>query len=185
MVPQHGLDELLAGLLVAVVGQVGEGGIDGHEQRVVGLGAVQQLDDVVVLVDQLGEVGRVLALLDQLVDGVVGGVMVAVVAVVPMVSMVSVMSMIPMMSVVSMVSVAGPINKIKPVIYLLVESILDSGLELVLNRHGFVLQAAKELAGTLGDVIPESVHPVRRLKRKLLQRFSIRQDKCRSNRHIG
>jgi hypothetical protein len=62
VVPQHGLDELLAGLLVAMIGQMGEGRVDGHKQRVVGLGAVKQLYDVVVLVHQLGEVSCVLTL---------------------------------------------------------------------------------------------------------------------------
>lgn len=66
---QHGLDKLLAGLLV--FGDVLEGAVDGHEERVVGLGAVEQLHDVLVLVHELGELGRVLALADELVDGLV------------------------------------------------------------------------------------------------------------------
>lgn len=66
---QHGLDKLLAGLLV--LGDVLEGAVDGDEERVVGLGAVEQLHDVLVLVNELRELGRVLALADELVDGLV------------------------------------------------------------------------------------------------------------------
>lgn len=69
VVLEHGLDKLLAGLLV--LGNVLEGAVDGDEERVVGRRAVEQLHDVLVLVHQLRELGRVLALADELVDGLV------------------------------------------------------------------------------------------------------------------
>lgn len=75
VVLQHGLDKLLGRLLV--VGDVLEGRVHGHKQRVVGRGAVEQLHDILVLVDQLGELGRVLTLADELVDGLVGLAVVA------------------------------------------------------------------------------------------------------------
>lgn len=72
MVQQQSLDEVVARLLV-VLGDVLEGGVEGHEEGVVaGVGAVEQLDHVRVVVDNLGELSRVLAVADDLVDGLLG-----------------------------------------------------------------------------------------------------------------
>jgi hypothetical protein len=72
------LDKLLAGLLVmlVVLGNVIKGLVDGHEECEVGLGAVEGLDNVWVLADQLVELGGVVAEADEVVDGLIREVMV-------------------------------------------------------------------------------------------------------------
>jgi hypothetical protein len=69
---------VVAVVAVAMVGDTLKGAVRGHKQGVVVLCVVEQLLDLVVLVDQLGKLGRVLALLDQLVDGLVRVAMVTV-----------------------------------------------------------------------------------------------------------
>lgn len=85
VVLEHLLDELLGGLLV-VLGDFLKGLVGGHKRRDVVLGRVQGLDNVRVLVDQLGKLGRVLRGVDGLVDGVVGPVVGIVVSMVALVA---------------------------------------------------------------------------------------------------
>ncbi len=90
VVLEEGEEEVFAGLLVRgrvfVVGVVAvavvavvvaeealEGAVGRDEEGVVVRGAAEKLLDVVVLVDQRGKLGRVVARLDQLVDGLVRG----------------------------------------------------------------------------------------------------------------
>jgi hypothetical protein len=89
------------------------------------------------------------------------------------------------MAMMSLVSMTGPISEIKSVINLLLESLLDRGLEVVLEGRYFVFQTAKEHIGTAGDAIPERMGLVRCLECELLQCFSIRKDESSGKRHKG
>jgi hypothetical protein len=60
---------VLAVMAVPVVRNVFEGAVRRDEERVVVLGVLEQLLDIVVLFNQLGKLGCVVALLDQLIDG--------------------------------------------------------------------------------------------------------------------
>jgi hypothetical protein len=71
---------VLVVMAVAAVRDVSEGAVRRDEERVVVLGVLEQLLDIVVLFDQLGESGRVVALLDQLVDCLFGVATVSVAA---------------------------------------------------------------------------------------------------------
>jgi hypothetical protein len=65
VVEEDVLEDFLGGLLV-VLGNLLEGRVGGGEDGVVCLCAVERLDEVGVLVDELGELGGVVALVDEL-----------------------------------------------------------------------------------------------------------------------
>ena len=67
VIPQDFFDGFLVGLLV--MGHILEGRVGRHKECVIGFGAIQQLHDAGGLVYNLGKLGRVLAVLDELVDG--------------------------------------------------------------------------------------------------------------------
>ena len=65
MVEKNALQDFL-GRFLAVVWDLLECLIRGGKDGVVGLGAIKELDEVVVLVDELCKLGSVLALADEL-----------------------------------------------------------------------------------------------------------------------
>lgn len=71
VVAQNGADELLGRLMMVVMGDFLEGVVCRGEDSVVGLGGVEELHELLVLVDDFGEDGGVLARGDELVDGLV------------------------------------------------------------------------------------------------------------------
>ena len=200
MVSENSL-ELLLGWLWCVLRDLLEGTVSRRKDGVVGLSSVQSLNQVRVVVDELGKLGRVLGLGNELVHSVVGlvvmrrvvwplswvmrrmsivrvvGAMWVIVVLVEEVNGRVSLALHPRLGVKGLVSHAGAdlVGESK--------SLIEGTLDLVLGRLGVLFDCLSDLVKVLLEAVKDVlglVATVIGLDRNIVQDVLVRQDKGRS-----